>query len=40
MTIDPNKPNHVVDIDKTASEQFLSILILKNQRFRRILKDG
>ena len=38
MTTDPKKPNHVVDLEKTAS-QLAKQIDLKNQRFMRILKD-
>ena len=39
MTNDPDKPNHVVDIDKTASELSKHIN-MKESDIRKILKDG
>ncbi len=39
MTLDPKKPNHVVDIDKTASELSKHIDI-KESDIRKILKNG
>ena len=39
MTLDPNEPNHVVDIDKTASELSKHIDI-KESDIRKILKNG
>ena len=39
VTLDPNEPNHVVDIDKTASELSKHIDI-KESDIRKILKNG
>ena len=39
VTLDPNEPNHVVDIDKTASELSKHIDI-KESAIRKILKNG
>jgi penicillin-binding protein 2B len=39
MTTDPDKPNHVVDIDKTASE-LSKYIDLKESDIKKILKDG
>ncbi len=39
MTNDPDKPNHVVDIDKTASE-LSKYIDMKESSIRKILKDG
>lgn len=39
MTTDPDKPNHVVDIDKTAME-LSKYIDLKESDIKKILKDG
>ena len=39
MTTDPDEPNHVVDIEKTASE-LSKYIDIKESDIKKILKDG